>query len=625
MRGPLAVLLIATGLASAAEPLPRYRFGDEPRWADPKFDDSGWPEAKNGRWPAPPDGSGMIWVRFRIPVAADYTGPLAIASNTVGASSLPDQIWVNGCEVGRHGSLPPRSYERVRPSTTVFDLPSRCAAAGQTALVAWRAWYPPYRRASTGGRFHFEIGSRRLLRLQETSTIATSRLAVSFTALMWLGFIAFGMVLLLTWRLGRGSRELRWFAIFLLTEGADQFFYTSANFLRPEISWQAFWLVLCVLVWMSFVALYEFEWAVFRLRSLWFLRLLEATAAVVSSLYFSTLTQSASVAWVATATTSFHLIYAVSGFVTIGIALWQFRRSPETRNVGAAIALWTIFKMEERAALGPALVLRPLVWEGINISFGDISDILFASAVGFMLLRRIWKTWRHTQELDAEFQAASQMQRLLVPPAVSVSGFAVASVYLPAQQVGGDFFWTVPGRDGSLLLVAGDVSGKGLKAAMTVATLAGALRNETCRRPAQVLARLNGVLLAQRGGAGFTTCCAVLFDRDGHVTVANAGHVPPYRNGEEIAVESGLPLGLIPESEYAEVVAELAPGDRITLVSDGVVEARNAGRELYGFERMRALSTRSAADIAETARAFGQEDDISVITVTREATVAQIA
>jgi phosphoserine phosphatase RsbU/P len=619
-----ALLMFCAASLTAADV--RYHFGDDPRWADPKFDDANWTQAKDGRWPTPPpDNSGIMWVRFRVPVSAESTGPLAIASNTVLYSSLPDQIWVNGCAVGGHGSFPPHSYQRVRPITTVFDVPSRCSAAGQTALVAWRVWYPPYQRIpGSSGRIRFEIGDRTLLRLQEGRAILASRLSVSFEMLMWVGFIALGTVLLLTWRLGRGSREVLWFALYLLTEGVDEFFFTSSFFLRPELSWQAFWFVLAVLVWLSSVALFEFQWAVFGLQIRWLLRLLEAVAAVVSIVYVSTYTPSASVAWVSPALTAFHMIYAGSAVVTIGIALWQFRRQAEIRSVAAAIILWTVFKMLERGALGALALPKPIQWEGVNIAFSDIGDILFVSAVSFLLLRRMWRDWRRAQELSMEFEAASQMQRLLVPPAVGAPGFTLASVYLPAQQVGGDFFWTVPGSDGSLLVVVGDVSGKGLKAAMIVATLAGALRNETSRRPAEVLARLNSVLTAQHGGAGFTTCCALLLGTGGGMTIANAGHVPPYRNGVEVEVESGLPLGLVEGQQYAELVDVLAPGDNLTLVSDGVLEARSRG-ELYGFERTRALSTCTAEMIAETAREFGQEDDISVITIRREATIARTA
>ena len=117
-------------------------------------------------------------------------------------------------------------------------------------------------------------------------------------------------------------------------------------------------------------------------------------------------------------------------------------------------------------------------WSAMTVTAPDIANTLFVFSVGSLLLRRLWKTWLRARELDGEFEAARLMQRSLVPPAAGVTGFDVASVYLPAREVGGDFFWTIPEADGSLRLVAGDVSGKGLKAAMTVATLGGALRNE---------------------------------------------------------------------------------------------------------------------------------------------------
>jgi serine phosphatase RsbU (regulator of sigma subunit) len=105
--------------------------------------------------------------------------------------------------------------------------------------------------------------------------------------------------------------------------------------------------------------------------------------------------------------------------------------------------------------------------------------------------------------------------------------------------------------------------------------------------------------------------------RDGAVTLANAGHLSPYRNGFEIEVDSGLPLGLAADVEYGETVIELEVGDRLTLLSDGVVEAMNAQHELFGFERTREISGQSASEIAGAAQAFGQEDDITVVTVER--------
>jgi serine phosphatase RsbU (regulator of sigma subunit) len=102
---------------------------------------------------------------------------------------------------------------------------------------------------------------------------------------------------------------------------------------------------------------------------------------------------------------------------------------------------------------------------------------------------------------------------------------------------------------------------------------------------------------------------------DGGVIIANAGHLAPYRNGEEVCLDDGLPLGLADDFEYGETTIQLAAGDRLTMMSDGVVEAQNAARELFGFERTRAISRESAEEIAGVAQRFGQEDDITVMTL----------
>jgi phosphoserine phosphatase RsbU/P len=152
-----------------------------------------------------------------------------------------------------------------------------------------------------------------------------------------------------------------------------------------------------------------------------------------------------------------------------------------------------------------------------------------------------------------------------------------------------------------------------LKAAMLVSVAIGILRNEKSASPAAVLGALNEGLAGQTGG-GFVTCCCARFDPDGTVTIANAGHLAPYCEGQEVAVEAGLPLGITAEAAYEESVSE---GDRFTFVSDGVVEAANRRGELFGFERTREMSGRSAQEIANSAKAWGQNDDITVITIRR--------
>jgi len=165
-----------------------------------------------------------------------------------------------------------------------------------------------------------------------------------------------------------------------------------------------------------------------------------------------------------------------------------------------------------------------------------------------------------------------------------------------------------------LLIILGDVAGKGLQAAMNVSMLMGALRRTSERSPARILESLNRVLI---GSDSFTTCQVAWFGPDGEVVVANAGHLPPYLNTQEVRLPGGLPLGVVSDVSYDEVRLYLHPGDRLLMMSDGVVEARQGSGELFGFDRVHNLSNQSAFYIADAAKAFGQEDDITVLTIRR--------
>jgi len=215
----------------------------------------------------------------------------------------------------------------------------------------------------------------------------------------------------------------------------------------------------------------------------------------------------------------------------------------------------------------------------------------------------------------AELHAASTVQQLLLQSASRPTpGFQVESVYLPASEVGGDFFFVSSGPDGALTAIVGDVSGKGLTAAMRVAMILGALRRETSHDPGVILYCLNNALIAQ-GQLGFTTACCIRISLTGEYTLANAGHIAPYLSGQELETPPALPLGLVPEQTYEVVHGRLSSGERLVLLSDGVPEARSDSGELYGFERLSSLTQMAARDIAEAARRFGQEDDITVLTL----------
>jgi hypothetical protein len=240
-----------------------------------------------------------------------------------------------------------------------------------------------------------------------------------------------------------------------------------------------------------------------------------------------------------------------------------------------------------------------------------------------IIVLRTVRTTRERAEIAGEIAAARSVQQVLIPDFLEpVPGLTVESAYLPAQEVGGDFFQVLPIADGAAFVVVGDVSGKGLKAAMTVSLIVGTLRTyaEFYTSPAQLLAGVNRRLHGRT--AGFATCLALKITREGDVTIANAGHPNPYLDGVEIETDSNLPLGIALDIEYAETRLHVDTGQALTLVTDGVVEATSAStKELFGFDRTQAISRQAANAIAEAARAFGlgapQADDITVLTVAR--------
>jgi serine phosphatase RsbU (regulator of sigma subunit) len=211
--------------------------------------------------------------------------------------------------------------------------------------------------------------------------------------------------------------------------------------------------------------------------------------------------------------------------------------------------------------------------------------------------------------------AAREIQQYLIPEKLPPTpGLCIQSIYQPSREVGGDFFQVLPDpRDGSTLIVIGDVAGKGLQAGMLAALIVGAIRTafKFTSDPGRILALLNERLQ----GRGLVTCLAMRIDLDGNAELANAGQLPPYIDGKELALDGALPLGALPEISFPITRIQFSEGQSMLLVSDGVVEARNAAGELFGFERTAAISSKPAEEIAQAAQVFGQEDDITVITL----------
>jgi hypothetical protein len=273
----------------------------------------------------------------------------------------------------------------------------------------------------------------------------------------------------------------------------------------------------------------------------------------------------------------------------------------------------------------------PLQYSTLSFKLGPIefsptviSYAIFLGSLLAVILYRFVRVSQEEQRSAAEIAAARSVQALLIPTELpSNRHFMLESAYLPANGVGGDFFQVLPLADGSMLIVVGDVSGKGLQAAMNASTLVGALRNELSHDPATILNHLNRVMLGAASGmaagkdsvAAFATCLCARIYQDGRITIANAGHLSPYRDGREMELPPGLPLGVIPGIEYDQAEFQLNQADRIIFLSDGVVEATNPQGELFGFERTQQVSNESAGYIARAAQRFGQNDDITVVSI----------
>ncbi|HZD02933.1 MAG TPA: SpoIIE family protein phosphatase [Actinomycetes bacterium] len=244
---------------------------------------------------------------------------------------------------------------------------------------------------------------------------------------------------------------------------------------------------------------------------------------------------------------------------------------------------------------------------------------------------------RQRERIEQELKVAQLIQQQFLPRELpDLTGWHVAAYYQPARAVGGDFYDFIPLPDGQIGIVVGDVTDKGVPAALVMATTHAILRAEAPRlvAPAEVLEHANNLLVEEMPAHMFVTCLyAVLDPSSGRLRFANAGHNLPYLRGEGGVAElraTGMPLGLLPGMRYEEKEIGLAAGDSLLLHSDGLAEAHGPDREMFGFPRLAKLAgDRPAGEelidllLAELARFTGpgweQEDDITLVTLRRTA------
>jgi phosphoserine phosphatase RsbU/P len=597
----------------------RFHPGDNPQWASPTFDDSSWDLhfiEKSWAEQGLSRFSGYVWLRQRIKMPAVAT-PLALLVYPVGNS---DEVYLNGVLIGTIGRMRPTPDQVVNQQAEAFALPF--GLEGHTVELAIRTWVAPAYALVAG-----EGAAQPPILGTQSSVYAILQLAKLRQAVsrdpLWaidvvsavIGLISLGLFLLTP-----RSTEYAWAALFLVGNLLSDLFLSEFAARQPID--QGLYIVLVLVCssitttgWLLFI------WRFLRSRSDWLL------VAVLLANWLQPLAPLTVPPFSIEQAFLFGVACQVLMclFILLKLLPSAIRNNREAQMLLVPFFLTTLLiGVEETLSALHAGGLRQtsasLVLysgNGFRVDWVQFSTLLAYLAIGTLLVFRFTRTAREEQRLSTEMASARAVQALLVPSRLPSSPHLLCqAAYLAASEVGGDFY-QVLSQGGFSLIVVGDVSGKGLKAAMTGAIAIGALRALAGEGlgPAIILSRLNRQLASASDG-GFITCLCARIDADGALTLANAGHLSPYCNGEEVELESGLPLGIAPDVTYAESSMRLAPGDHLTFLSDGVVEARNSAGDLFGFDRTRDLSNQSAEVIARAAQAHGQEDDITVLTVT---------
>ena len=287
-------------------------------------------------------------------------------------------------------------------------------------------------------------------------------------------------------------------------------------------------------------------------------------------------------------------------------------------------------------SLGPRLSEREYTAEDRHLLNALAGYAAPAVRVG-QLVREQRDEARERERTEQELKVARLVQQQFLPKALpDMPGWQVAMFYRPARTVGGDFYDFIPLPRGQVMVVVGDVTDKGVPAAMVMASTHALMRAAAPRliSPGAVLGRVNDLLFTDTPAHMFATCMALLLDAGtGRVTFANAGHDVPYvRTADGVAElrAKGMPLGLMPGMTYEEKAFTFRPGDCALLYSDGLSEAHGAGREMFGFGRVAALvgagaSGQALIDLclteldAFTGPDHEQEDDITLLSLVRAA------
>jgi hypothetical protein len=645
----------------------KFQIGDSPvnpvtqapLWSEPGYDDSKWetvdltprqgtvdPFTGNpgyvpgwtikghaGYW-------GWAWYRIQVTIVAKPGDRLALA--TFGWVDDAYQLFDNGVLLGSSGKFrgpgkPPIAYF-TQPA--MFELPQYRSAAESgtgsiesgapvTEVLAFRVWMGPVRLSHHpfSGGFHYApvLGERAAIAEKNHTEWLELIQQYAFSGLCSGVFLLLAVVAASLIAFDRSDRVYLWVAAALLLAALRECIFSLANWTQLVsireffLAFEVFIAPLAIGVWTTV------WWKWFQLRRpAWVLKTI-ATLTVLD-MVFELFGENLIYDIPNSTSLVFHASSEVVRLALLGLLAFVAAKGIREQGREGWVVLPAVVLMAFAQFQSELISLH---MHGTFFAFGTVffyseaTDLALAAVIALLLLRRLALSIRRQRQMALDVKQAQEVQQVLIPKKQApIPGLAIETVYLPAREVGGDFFQIVQHpTDGSALIVAGDVAGKGLKAGMLVALLVGAIRTvtDTSFDPEVVLNVLNKRLI--RRGDAQATCLALHIGVDGEATIANAGHLPPYLNGRPLDMEGALPLGIIEAAEPSVLRLQFEPGDTLLLMSDGIVEATNAEGHLFGFERILEVlrSKITAAGLAAAAQDFGQEDDISVISITRTA------
>lgn len=598
--------------------------GDNPTYAQPGFDDSRWTRFDPNTSLAalfPSDRPKVVWYRLHVKVAPNETG-LALEESGISSAF---EIYVNGqrlISVGRVSPFVADTFE----ARLLKRIPDAAIATG-SLVIALRVHITPYEWAlGFPGLYtaNLVLGQNDAVASQIWLTVIGGNAITWFFRVTGLGLAIVALALFFA---QPRQREYLWIFLAFGTITLELPLELYRQFHTMPAAWDYANAALYIWIYISITLMY---FAFLRVPIGKWVQVLLALV-ILAQLVSSTNQAGEGGSWLSLLSTSVPSAILFAGVIPVLLVIHMRRGNHEAGILlfpalfGALTTYLSIlFNLGfQIPALAPALVRLEFAIFNPNLgpfhldttSLGNCFAVL---SLGIIIVLRSTRTSHQQAVLEGELAAAFEVQQVILPEEVeTVPGFRIESIYQPAEQVGGDFFQILPAGEGGMLAVVGDVAGKGLPAAMLVSMLVGAIRGvaEYTSDPAELLANLNERLVGRAGG--FSTAVAARVGADGSVVLAGAGHLPPYLDGREVALPGALPLGVQPGARYQTVRFHIEPGSRLTFYSDGIVEAQNQDGEMFGFERALEFSTQPAAAIVAAARQFGQQDDMTVVSIER--------